>query len=160
MIGRGDVTSSSFAFAVAEGGDEWRHNDAGITERTLITGKLIDVAPVGGELAAYPNANVALRSLAHHMHASLEEVEKLAAEDELRRLFKRSLDIAPPAPPPTEPEPEPEPESEPEPEQLKLDDVAEPPDMSYYQDRERLHELRYPPTVSARPGMAETLVKQ
>jgi HK97 family phage prohead protease len=149
MVGRGDVAASSFAFAVDEGGDEWRHNDAGVTERTLITGKLIDVAPVGGALAAYPNATVALRSLARQMHASLEEVERLAAEDELRRLFKRT-DIALPTPPPIEEVPQ----------QLNLElDVGpdvEPRGMSHYDATLRLHELRYPPTVPTTAEMAET----
>lgn len=98
-VTRGDAAASSFAFAVDEGGDEWRHNDLGVVERTLLTGKLIDVAPVGGALAAYPDASVALRSLAAYKHADPEDVARMARNNELPRLFTRTADIAPPAPP-------------------------------------------------------------
>lgn len=98
LVSRGDVAASSFSFNVATGGEEWRHNDAGVTERTLLTGSLIDVAPVGGALAAYPDATVALRSLAAYKHADPEDVFRMARDNELRHLFVRT-DIAPPTPP-------------------------------------------------------------
>jgi hypothetical protein len=97
LTGRGDVAGSSFAFAVDPGGEEWSHNDVGVTQRTLLGGKLVDVAPVGGALAAYPDATVALRSLAHFKDVPEADVFALAAQHELRRLFVRT-DIAPPTP--------------------------------------------------------------
>ena len=67
--------------------------------RTLLRcAQLIDVAPVGGSaLAAYPSASVALRSLARHCDASVEEIRALADRDELRKLFcdsRRTLTVA------------------------------------------------------------------
>ena len=114
LTGRGDVAGSSFSFVVTPGGEEWRHNDAGIVERTLLSGKLVDVAPVGGALAAYPDATVALRSLAAHKHADPADVARMARDNELSRLFVRT-DTTPPAPPAplaAEPEPDAEPQLE------------------------------------------------
>lgn len=94
---RHDLNGSSFAFIVAADGCEWGYNDVGVTQRTLIEGQLIDVAPVS-EPAAYPDATVGLRSLAEHMHADPEDVYVLAAQHELRRLFIRTDQAPPPAP--------------------------------------------------------------
>jgi hypothetical protein len=89
LVSRGDVTQSSFAFAVGVGGDEWGDSD-GMAQRTLITGEVFDVAPVGGALAAYPDATVALRSLGRAKDIAEEDVLNLAAKDQLQRLFGRS----------------------------------------------------------------------
>lgn len=98
LTARGDVNGSSYAMIVSpDGGCEWSYDDTGVVQRTLTEAQLIDVAPVS-EPAAYPSATVGLRSLARQMHASLEEVEELARQDELRRFFVRT-DIAPPTPP-------------------------------------------------------------
>lgn len=86
---RGDLNGSSFAFSVDSDGCEWSYNDLGITQRTLLQGRLIDVAPVS-EPAAYPDATVALRGLAAAKDAAVEDVVALAAKDELRRFFTRS----------------------------------------------------------------------
>ena len=84
-VQRKDVRNSSFAFQVFE--DEFTH-DEGIPVRHLVSGKLIDVAPV--VTPAYPDATVGLRSLARHVGAPIEDVVKLAETDELRSLFVRT----------------------------------------------------------------------
>jgi uncharacterized protein len=89
LIQRRDVSNSSFAFMVAPGGDDWEYR-SGSPVRTLLSGKLLDVAPVAGETAAYPNATVALRSLARHVGAPVAEVSELAERGELRKLFTRT----------------------------------------------------------------------
>lgn len=86
MVGRGDISNSSFAFQVFD--QEWGTSEQGYPVRTLISGRLIDVAPVS--VPAYPDASVGLRSLAEHTGAPLEDVVKLAECDELRKLFVRT----------------------------------------------------------------------
>lgn len=86
-VKRGDVRQSSFAFAVAE--DDWG-TEEGIPLRTLVSGRLIDVAPVN--TPAYQDTSVGLRSLASRFDADLEEVRQLAARHELMRFFKRTDD--------------------------------------------------------------------
>lgn len=93
LVRRGDVRQSSFAFIAYE--DGWGVTDQGFPLRTLISGRLIDVAPVN--MPAYVdtsvglrNADGGLRSLAKHVNAPIEEVRKLAARNELRGLLTRS----------------------------------------------------------------------
>lgn len=86
LVGRGDVRQSSFAFIALE--DDWGVSDQGFPLRTLMAGRLIDVAPVN--TPAYVDTSVGLRSLARKFDAPLEEVRKLAEEDGLVRFFKRS----------------------------------------------------------------------
>jgi HK97 family phage prohead protease len=86
LVQRGDVRQSSFAFVAFE--DEWTTNDQGFPLRTLVSGRLMDVAPVNAP--AYEDTSVGLRSLAEHFHAPLEEVRALAASNELVRFFKRT----------------------------------------------------------------------
>lgn len=86
MVSRGDIRSSSFAFQCYE--DEWRTNDSGYPVRTLLSGKLIDVAPV--TVPAYPDASVGLRSLANFVGAPIEDVVTRAGHDELRGFFVRT----------------------------------------------------------------------
>lgn len=86
LVERGDVQQSSFAFGVFE--DDWGMTDQGFPLRTLITGRLYDVAPVN--TPAYTDTSVALRSLAHKFEAPIEDVAALAAADELMRFFKRT----------------------------------------------------------------------
>ncbi len=88
LVGRGDVGKSSFAFRVMGEGEEWGLNDLDIPLRTLTNVQLVDVAPVNSP--AYLDTTSALRSLATRMDAPLEEIRKLAGENELRRLFKRT----------------------------------------------------------------------
>lgn len=86
LVARGDVRKSSFAFRCRE--DEWTQNDQGTPLRSLHTGQLIDVAPVN--IPAYTDATAGLRSLAQFFEADLEEVRKLATENELRKFFVRT----------------------------------------------------------------------
>lgn len=93
LVGRGDVNKSSFAFVASE--DDWGVTDQGFPLRTLIAGRLIDVAPVNTPAYLDTNtglryAEAGLRSLARKFDAPLEEVRKLAEGDELIRFFKRS----------------------------------------------------------------------
>lgn len=88
LIGRGDVRKSSFAFRLDVNGDEWTTTDQGFPLRKLVSGSLVDVAPVN--IPAYPDTTSGLRSLAEHMHTDIEEVRKLAEADELRKFFVRT----------------------------------------------------------------------
>lgn len=86
LVQRGDVRQSSFAFVAYE--DDWSTSDQGFPLRTLVSGRLMDVAPVN--TPAYEDTSVGLRSLAAKMHAPVEEVRKLAEANELMRFFKRT----------------------------------------------------------------------
>lgn len=88
LIARGDVRKSSFAFRLDVNGDEWTTTDQGFPLRKLVSGQLVDVAPVN--IPAYPDTTSGLRSLAAHVHADLEEVRKMAEADELRKFFVRT----------------------------------------------------------------------
>jgi HK97 family phage prohead protease len=86
LVQRGDVRQSSFAFVAFE--DDWATTDQGFPQRTLISGRLMDVAPVN--IPAYEDTSVGLRSLAAKFDAPLEEVRKLAEANQLVRFFKRT----------------------------------------------------------------------
>lgn len=115
LVQRGDVRYSSTAFRVME--DDWTTSDQGYPKRSLISGQLVDVAPVDDpayydttsalrslanpeseqsvhlrDLGLGPEA--ALRSLALKMSAEFDEVRELALADELRRFFVRTDDPA------------------------------------------------------------------
>jgi uncharacterized protein len=95
LVSRGDVYSSSFAFQAYD--DEWGFRD-GTALRTLLSVRLIDVAPVVNP--AYINTSAGLRSLARHVGAPIEDVQRKAERDELRSFFVRTDAGNPPAPPP------------------------------------------------------------
>lgn len=95
LVERGDVRKSSFAFRTLE--DSWSTTDQGFPKRTLVSGQLVDVAPVN--TPAYNDTSVGkraiditggLESLARHVDADLDEVRKLADADELRKFFVRT----------------------------------------------------------------------
>lgn len=95
LVERGDVRKSSFAFRIGADGDDWGMSDQGYPLRTLMSGQLVDVAPVN--LPAYMDSSVGMRgieaaldSLATKMDADPAEVRKLAEENELRRFFVRT----------------------------------------------------------------------
>jgi HK97 family phage prohead protease len=113
LVERGDVRKSSFAFRLPEGGDEWGLSEQGYPKRSLISGQLVDVAPVNTPayadsttaLRALQNPDsehvlqlrnqgvgpeAALRSLALKMSADFDEVRELALADELRKFFVRT----------------------------------------------------------------------
>lgn len=91
LVERGDVSQSSFAFGVFE--DDWGVTDQGFPLRTLVSGRLFDVAPVN--TPAYQDTSVALRSLARKFEAPIEDVARLAGTDDLIRFFKRTDSPAP-----------------------------------------------------------------
>lgn len=86
LVERGDVRRSSFAFRSID--DDWGMTDQGYPMRSLVGAQLVDVAPVN--IPAYADTSAGLRSLARKMEANIEEVRKLAGEDELRRFFVRT----------------------------------------------------------------------
>lgn len=86
LVERGDVSKSSFAFRTVE--DDWTLTDQGFPLRSLVAAQLVDVAPVVSP--AYLDSTAGLRSLAAHVHAPLEEVRKLAEDNDLRRFFQRT----------------------------------------------------------------------
>jgi len=86
LVERRDVQKSSFAFVTQD--DDWTTTDDGGPLRTLVTGALVDVAPV--VTPAYIDTSAGLRSLARRFDADLEEVRSLASAGELRRFFVRS----------------------------------------------------------------------
>lgn len=89
LVQRRDVQKSSFAFAViGEDGDQWELSEQNFPQRTLLSVELIDVAPVN--MPAYLDTTSAVRSLARHMDADVEEVRKLATQNELRKFFMRT----------------------------------------------------------------------
>lgn len=107
LVTRGDVRKSSFAFRAFE--DTWTANDQGYPLRTLVSGQLVDVAPVNipaytdttaGKRSAFVVAEAvpALDSLARAMSADPAEVRSLADADELRRFFVRTDNRGPAKP--------------------------------------------------------------
>jgi uncharacterized protein len=86
LVERGDVHKSSFAFVAFE--DDWGLTDEDFPLRSLISGRLIDVAPVN--TPAYLDTSSGLRSLAEHVDAPLEEVRQMAEDNALRKFFKRT----------------------------------------------------------------------
>jgi len=89
LVQRGDVKQSSFAFISLE--DDWDLDDNGYPRRTLVSGRLVDVAPVN--VPAYPDTSTGLRSLARKIDADENEVRRLAAAGELRRALKRPATV-------------------------------------------------------------------
>jgi hypothetical protein len=91
LVQRGDVRQSSFAFISDV--DEWSTDDTGFPLRTLHQVRLIDVAPVNAP--AYLDTSAAVRSLATKFDAPVEEVRKLAQDNQLTKFFKRTDAIDP-----------------------------------------------------------------
>lgn len=83
LVTRGDVSQSSFAFITFD--DDWALGEDDIPLRTLLSGKLIDVAPVN--TPAYLDTSSGLRSLATLTDAAYEEVSSAAQADDLRKFF-------------------------------------------------------------------------
>ncbi len=84
LVQRGDVHQSSFAFYTTE--DEWSLTEQGFPLRTLVRGKLVDVAPV--DSPAYLDTSTGLRSLAEHRGMDVTEVQALAAANGLGDILK------------------------------------------------------------------------
>lgn len=113
LVKRGDVRKSSFAFRLGPEGDDWELSEQGYPMRSLLSGQLVDVAPVDdpayvdttSALRSLQNPEsepalhlrqqglgpeAALRSLALKMQAEFDEVREMALADELRRFFVRT----------------------------------------------------------------------
>ena len=93
LVQRGDVRQSSFAFVAYE--DEWSTTDQNFPLRTLLSVRLLDVAPVNSP--AYLDTSVdarsldgALGSLARAFDADLAEVRSLAQAGDLMKFFRRT----------------------------------------------------------------------
>lgn len=86
LVERGDVRQSSFAFQTFE--DDWSTTEQGFPQRSLISGKLLDVAPVVSP--AYLDTTAGLRSLASKVGADFEEVRSMSADNALRKFFERT----------------------------------------------------------------------
>lgn len=99
LVSRGDVRKSSSAWRALE--EEWTVTEQGYPLRSLISGQLVDVAPVN--LPAYTDTTASqrsmfvleearggLESLARKMSAPFEDVRAMAEQDELRRFFVRT----------------------------------------------------------------------
>lgn len=93
LVQRGDVRQSSFAFGTYE--DDWATSDQGFPMRTLVSGRLYDVAPVN--TPAYEDTSVgarsidgALESLAKKFEADVAEVRSMAQAGDLVKFFRRS----------------------------------------------------------------------
>lgn len=97
LVARGDVRKSSFAFRIFE--DEWGVTDQGFPLRTLVSGQLVDVAPVN--TPAYVDTTSGLRSLAEKVQAPLEEIRSAAQQDDLRRFLVKSGKVVVPQKPKT-----------------------------------------------------------
>lgn len=86
LVKRGDIRQSSFAFITHE--DEWGVTEQNFPKRRLISGTLVDVAPVVSP--AYLDTSAGMRSLAVRVGAEEAEIRSLAEQGELRKLFVRS----------------------------------------------------------------------
>lgn len=85
-VDSGVVRGSSFSFNVYE--DDWDWQD-GVTQRTLISGKINDIGPTPNP-AYLSSTSIALRSLAFHRGVDPADVEALAAQGRLRKLWFRT----------------------------------------------------------------------
>ena len=86
LVSRGDVANSSFAFIAQE--VDWGYNQQNYPTRTLLSGRLVDVAPV--TVPAYRDTSVGLRGLAAHLGIDYQDVLELEERHELRKLFIRT----------------------------------------------------------------------
>ncbi|WP_060952400.1 HK97 family phage prohead protease [Streptomyces hygroscopicus] len=85
LVQRGDVRRSSFAFYTFA--DDWGMTEQGFPVRTLLSGQLVDVAPVN--TPAYLDTSTGLRSLAEKAGAELEEVRAAAADGDLKKFLAK-----------------------------------------------------------------------
>jgi HK97 family phage prohead protease len=101
LVARGDVRRSSFAWDSSTTEDDWTLSEQNFPVRTLLSGRMVDVAPCNSAIAAYLDATAGLRSLADKMDADFEEVRTLAEQNELRKFFVRTGKVSKPAAPKT-----------------------------------------------------------
>lgn len=109
LVQRRDVQRSSIAFYTFE--EDWSLDDNGFPMRTLLSGQLVDVAPVN--TPAYQDTSTGLRSLAELRGLDLAEVASRAAAGDLASLLSAPpivVDLGARSEPttPTDPAPEPQ----------------------------------------------------
>lgn len=110
LVQRGDVQRSSFAFITHE--DEWALDENGFPQRTLLSGQLVDVAPVNSP--AYLDTSTGLRTLAEARSIPVDDVARMAAEGSLADLLSKSatvIDLGSRSEPTTDPAPSEQPSS-------------------------------------------------
>ena len=90
LLGRGDVTGSSFGFRVID--EEWGETEQGFPLRTLKQVALRDVGPV--TFPAYTDSKAALRSLAEKRSLDIDVLVAAAEAGELGSLIVPTDDIA------------------------------------------------------------------
>lgn len=96
LVERGDVCWSSFAFrSHGAGADEWGLSEQGYPLRSLLSVELVDVAPVSDPAywdttSGAGGADGAYRSLARHTGATLRDIQRAAASNDLRGLLART----------------------------------------------------------------------
>ncbi|WP_406398803.1 HK97 family phage prohead protease [Streptomyces uncialis] len=83
LVQRGDLQRSSFAFYTFD--DDWGMTDDGFPVRTLLSGRLVDVAPVN--TPAYLDTSTGLRSLAARAGADVTEVRAASEAGDLKRFL-------------------------------------------------------------------------
>lgn len=88
-LARGDVTGSSFAFRVADDGDEWRKEGEFVVRTIHRIAELRDVSPV--TYPAYDGAHAAQRSLDAWQQAEGHRLSSKAVTE--RRARERFLDL-------------------------------------------------------------------
>lgn len=92
LLGRGDVSGSSFAFRLAaDGGDSWGETESGFPERSLLRGIIVDVAPV--VTPAYVDSTSGLRSLAEQRGLDLDVVKAAAEHNQLGQLMRSGAPV-------------------------------------------------------------------
>ena len=90
LLQRGDVQGASFGFRVIE--DDWGETESGFPLRELRSVALSEISLVA--FPAYPETEVALRSLADYHDLDFETVRAAAAENELNSLLTANEDEA------------------------------------------------------------------
>ena len=90
LLQRGDVQGASFGFRVIE--DDWGETESGFPLRELRNVALSEISLVA--FPAYPETEVALRSLADHHDLDFETVRAAAADNELNSLITADKDEA------------------------------------------------------------------
>jgi HK97 family phage prohead protease len=95
LASRGDVSQSSFAFYTMD--EEWSLTETGFPVRTLLSVRLVDVAPAN--TPAYLDTSSAVRSLAHQINADPSDIPALVERGEVAQRLATPLviDLAPAA---------------------------------------------------------------
>jgi len=87
LIERGDINQMSFAFRIAEGGDQWEQRDGGYFRNISKIDMVSDFSFV--TRAAYPDTSIAVRSLDEFK----DKIEKDDIEEEFIPNLQLSLDL-------------------------------------------------------------------